>query len=163
MHYFSVLSLCPFCANFVLVLCFCVFYFVHVLCSFCAFFVPKFGTEFLPFSLKNVCACFAPFLCLFCAVFVPTLCLHFFNHFSKNFIKFIYVFVPLSCLFLCLFCAHSVPILCYFCAFFGLKSIIFSEIFIFSEILCLLCASLCSCLCQVCAYSVLFCTSDNNS
>jgi hypothetical protein len=97
MNYFSVLSLCPFCANFVLVcavlvLCFCVFYFVHVLCSFCALFVrflcsfvPKFGTEFLPFSLKNVCACFAPLLCRFCAEFVPTLCLHFFNHFSKNF------------------------------------------------------------------------------
>jgi hypothetical protein len=133
--------LCLFCANVVLVLCFCVFYFVHVLWTFCAVFVP---------FLCSFCAV----LCRRCADVVPSL----FNHFQRILLS-SYIYIMFLCHFCAYFCAYSVPILCVFCAIsmlFGLKIIIFSEIFISSENLCLLCASLCSCLCQVvCAYSVL--------
>jgi hypothetical protein len=132
-YYFKLFFfLCLVCACFVLL---CVLFcacFVPFLCSF----VPKFGTEFLPFFSSKT--------------FVPTLCLHFFNHFSKNFIKFIYffcaTFVLISVPILCQFCAYSVLFLC----FFWLENYdIFGNFYIFGNSV--------PTLCLLCAYFVLVC------
>jgi hypothetical protein len=122
--------MCMFCACFVLVLCFlcdfaCVFYFVHVLCLFCAVLCRNLAQQRCPFSLKNFFACLAV---PFCAVFVPSL----FQPLFKEFYEIhIYVFAT--------FVLISVPILCLFLCFFSLNFFICSYIFgNFVPTLCLL-------------------------